>query len=148
MTYSFLDIVATITGPGGTISLGSGNANAEEAVSIEASEETDNMQIGADGSVVHNLHGSKAGKFIFRLLKTSPQNFALMGMYNFQRTSSLFWGQNTISIANPVSGDSYTGSLAAFVRNPNNAYNKESNTIDWEFNCSTVDQILGNLLNQ
>jgi hypothetical protein len=146
MVYSFLDTVCTITGPGGTISLGAGNANAEEGISVEFLEETDSMQIGADGSVVHNLHATQAGKFRVRLLKQSPQNNALSILYNYQRQSSLFWAQNTIVLSNQVTGDNYSGLGAAFGRFPTNDYKKESSQLEWEFNCSKIIAVLGSLL--
>ena len=34
-TYSFLDVKASLVGPGGSISLGSGSGNAEEGISVE-----------------------------------------------------------------------------------------------------------------
>lgn len=141
--YSFADVVATINGPGGSIILGSGSGNAEEGISIESVEEKDTMQIGADGYVVHNLHASKAMRARVRLMKTSPTNAALMAMYNLQTSSSLFHGQNIIAIANPVTGDSYSLREAAFARNPNNGFAKESAAIEWEFNASYGDGVLG-----
>ena len=146
MVYSFLDTVCTITGPGGTVSLGAGNANAEEGISVEFTEETDTMQIGADGSVVHNLHASKAGRFMIHLLKQSPQNYLLTTLYNYQRSTSLFWAQNTLVLSNQVTGDVYTGVGAAFERFPRNTYSKESTQIEWGFNCSQIIATLGSLL--
>ena len=42
-TYSFLDVQATIVGPGGAFSLGSGAGVAEEGISIEPTGEIDTM---------------------------------------------------------------------------------------------------------
>lgn len=147
MTYSFLDNVATLSGPGGVISLGSGAANAEEGISIEAIQETDHLEIGADGSGVHSLNASRAAKITVRLLKTSPVNSQLMIMYNLQRSSSLFWAQNVLNVGNPVLGDQYVATGVAFVRNPNNQYAKEATHLDWEFNATQADAVLGTLVN-
>ena len=49
-TYSFLDIVVSMTGPGGVINLGSGAGNTKEGIKIEAAEDIDHMDIGADGT--------------------------------------------------------------------------------------------------
>lgn len=143
LTYSFLDVHGTFTGPGGFASIGSGSGIAEEGISIEMSEETDSMLIGADGSVAHSLHASRAGKITLRVLKTSPLNALLMQIYNFQRESSLNFGQNVIAVANVVTGDAYVGTQAAFTRLPNNAFAKTAGTIDWEFNCGRIDVTLG-----
>lgn len=144
-TYSFLDVTATLTGPGGTISLGSGAANAEEGISIEFDEETDTMQKGADGSVVHSLHAVKSGKVIVRILKTSPVNSQLTQLYNYQRSSSLFHGKNTVAVNNPVTGDNYTCQQVAFAKFPNNSWAKDSAMLEWEFNAAVIDPVLGSL---
>lgn len=142
-TYSFLDVKASIVGPGGAISLGSGAGAAQEGISIELTEETNTMMIGADGNVAHSLHASKAGRAVVRLLKTSPTNSLLTAMYNFQRTSSLLHGQNIIVITNLATGDVYTCQAAAFARFPNNGYGKESNVLEWEFDIGQIDPLLG-----
>lgn len=142
-SYSFLDVKATIVGPGGSISLGSGAANAEEGISIEFTEETNTMLIGADGSVAHSLHASKAGRIIVRLIKTSQVNALLTEMYNFQRTSSLLHGQNTLVITNIATGDVYTCQQVAFARYPTNTYGKEANVFEWEFEAGKIDPTIG-----
>jgi hypothetical protein len=143
MTYSFLDVQATITGPGGLISLGSGSGAAEEGISFEPSEDTDTMLIGADGKTVHSLHASKAGKIRVRLLKTSPVNGQLQLMYNFQRISSANHGRNVMLITDIARGDVYTCRGVAFSRLPANTYSKEAGTMEWEFNASQIDPLLG-----
>lgn len=142
-TYSFLDIQATLSGPGGVISLGSGAGSAEEGLTVEAIEETDTMMIGAGGEAMHSLHASKAAKVTVRLLKTSPVNAALHLMYNFQRASGRNHGKNTMSIVDTARGDNYTFQDVAFSKLPGNTYGKEGNVIEWEFNAGAVDGVLG-----
>jgi hypothetical protein len=141
--YSFLDVQAAITGPFGTVSLGAGSAAAEEGISIEYTEDKDRMLIGADGSAMHSLNASKAGKALVRLLKTSPVNSALTAMYNLQTVSSLFHGKNTITVANPITGDFYTLNACAFTKFPRNDYAKEAGLLEWDFNVSAIDVMLG-----
>ena len=141
-TYSFQDTHVQLIGPGCSIQLGNAG-NAEGGISYEFVEETDTMHIGADGTVAHSLHASRAAKLRIRLLKTSPTNAILQQAYNYQRTSALFWGKNLILLNNPVLGDNGTASGVAFTRNPNNTYSKESGEIEWEFNAAAFDVILG-----
>jgi hypothetical protein len=108
-------------------------------------EETGSMKIGADGSAMHALHASRAGRAIVRLLKTSPVNAQLDQMYRFQRTSSLFWGKNTIVVTNPVTGDNYTLAQVGFVKSPNNTWDKEGPMLEWEFNVGVILPIIGNV---
>jgi len=143
MTYSFLDVNAAIVGPGGGFNLGSGSGAAEEGISVEPTGEIDAMLIGADGTPMHSLRADKSGKVTVRLLKTSPMNALLSTMLAFQRTGGATHGQNTISIAQRVSGDAITCQLCAFARVPNLAYAKDGDVISWEFNAGIIDIALG-----
>lgn len=142
-TYSFLDVVASIIGPGGAITLGNGAGSADEGISVEFADEVNQMTIGADGSVMHSLHASKASVVTVRLLKTSPINKQLMLLYNFQRVSSLAHGRNVINIRDVIRGDTYTCRLAAFKKVPANQYSKDGNTLEWTFDCGITDVVLG-----
>lgn len=141
--YSFLNVQAAIVGPGGAFSLGSGAGVAEEGITIDPSGEIDTMQIGADGSGQHSLSGDKSGKVTVRVLKTSPVNKLLMGMYNFQTASAASHGQNTITITDSVRGDVVTCRQCAFAKTPSISYAKAAGTQDWEFNAVAIDRVLG-----
>lgn len=142
-SYSFGDVNASITGPGGTVSFGYGAGTAEEGITTEMAEDKDNMVIGADGSVMHTLHAGNAGSVTVRLLKTSPTNAKLQAMYDFQITSSALHGQNTIVIANPATGDVVTCLSCAFRRRPNITYAKEGGVMEWSFNAGRIATVLG-----
>lgn len=142
-TYSFLDVDATLVGPGGVISLGNGSGPAEEGITVEMTEETDKMVVGADGEGMHSLSGARAGKMTVRLLKTSPVNRQLNQLYNLQRLGSATWGLNVITITDKARGDVIVGQEAAFVKLPTISYGKEAGMIEWEFNCVKVDGSLG-----
>ena len=86
-TYSFLDVTASIAGPGGNFSLGNGSGNSEEGITVTMTEDKNTMTIGADGSAMHSLHAGKSGTVSVRLLKTSPVNKQLMTLYNYQTTA-------------------------------------------------------------
>lgn len=141
-TYSFVDVQAAISGPGGAFSLGSGGV-ADEGITIEMVDDKSTMVTGADGTGQHNLHASKAGKVTIRLLKTSPLNAKLTVMYNRQTTSAAFHGQNVISVRDPVRGDDYGCRGCAFAKFPTNTYGKAGPVMEWTFNAIEVDPILG-----
>lgn len=142
--YSFLDVQATIVGPGGSFNLGNGSGSAEEGITVEMAEDKNNMTIGADGTPMHSLHAGKGGTVTVRLLKTSPVNAQLQAMYDVQSTSSALWGQNVISINNTASGDNTGCRYVAFKKMPNNTYAKDGGTNEWVFDAGAIDQILGN----
>jgi hypothetical protein len=142
-TYSFLDCVAAINGPGGSFSLGNGAGNSEEGITVAMGEDKNTMTIGADGSGMHSLHAGKSGTVTIRLLKTSPTNKKLMEMYNYQTSSSANHGQNNISVRNPVRGDSATCREAAFKKMPDFVNAKDGGTVEWSFDTVYIDEKLG-----
>lgn len=146
MVYSFVDVQATITGPGGSFSIGAGAANAKEGISVEFSEDKDRMIIGADGSPMHSLIASKGGKVLVRLLKTSPVNELMEQLYSFQTSTSLYHGQNVIRVSNIVTGDDYTCTQCAFTKFPRNDYAEEAGMLEWDFNVGVINVILGSAL--
>lgn len=142
-TYSFLDVHASITGPGGSFQLGSGAGAAEEGISFEMKEEKNTQTIGADGTGMNSLHAGNAGKVTVRLLKTSPVNAQLSQLYNQQRQSSALWGQNVFSLNDSARGDVVAATGCAFMKHPNLQYAKDGNVIEWEFEAITLDILLG-----
>jgi hypothetical protein len=143
MVYSFEDVAATISGPGGSIALGAGAGNAREGISIEFAEDKNNRLMGADGSGVHSLRASNAADIIVRLLKTSPVNAQLNAMYNLQTASSLFWGQNVLTVSNPATGDNYPCTGVAFTRFPAITWAEDANMNEWRFAALSADPLLG-----
>lgn len=144
-TYSFLSIVAGISGPGGAINLAQGAGVADEGITVDPSEDINTMTIGADGSGMHSLHGNKSGRVSVRLLKTSPTNALLSLMYAFQTSSPAQHGQNTISIVDSVRGDVITCRQVAFKKAPTISYGKDGPVNDWEFDAVQIDRTLGGL---
>jgi hypothetical protein len=142
-TYSFLDVQAAITGPGGSINLGAGAAVSEEGISIEPTEDINTMTIGADGTPMHSLHANKSGMVTVRLLKTSPVNQQLSLMYAFQTASGTNHGQNTISVANSKTQDVITCQIVAFKKAPTIDYKKEAGLNEWTFQAGIIDRTLG-----
>jgi len=143
-TYSFQDNTLTITGPGGSFVIGGqGAGNAEEGFDIEMAQDKNTMMQGADGSVAHSLAASNAAILTVRLLKTSPVNAQLSSLYNTQKVSISLWGQNTITMKNGISGDSYTLIQAAFKRLPKNTYAKDANVLEWQFDVAGNNAALG-----
>lgn len=141
-TYSFQDFACTLTGPGGAITLGDGSGAAKEGATFEFVENANTMVVGADGTPMHSLNASKAGKATVRLLKTSPTNGLLTAMFNFQRVSSANWGQNILAGSDIVRGDQYSCQQVAFSKIPNNTYAMDANIIEWSFDVGIMDAAL------
>jgi predicted SPOUT superfamily RNA methylase MTH1 len=141
-TYSFIDVQATLTGPGGVVPLGYGAGTAEEGIDTDMVEDKNTLTIGADGTPMHSLHASDAGRVTIRLLKTSPANKALNLLYNLQKSDSSLWGQNVLVISDTARGDVLTGTQLAFNRQTPVKYGKEGGTNEWSF-VGVIQEILG-----
>jgi hypothetical protein len=141
--YSFLDVTAAMSGPGGNINLGAGAAVSEEGITVEAVEDKSIMTIGADGQGMHSLIASEASTVTVRLLKTSPVNNQLMEMYKVDTKSSANHGRNNITVRNPATGDSITLQQVAFKKRPTITYAKEAGINEWVFDAIKTDTVLG-----
>ncbi|ODT97399.1 MAG: hypothetical protein ABS82_00130 [Rhodanobacter sp. SCN 67-45] len=142
-TYSFLNVQATIVGPGGAFNIGQGAGIAEEGITIEMAGDKGTMTIGADGTGMHSLHADKSGTVTVRLLKTSPQNAKLMAMYDLQTVDSRLYGQNVITITDTGSNDSTGCRGVGFKKKPSIVYAKEGQMMEWAFNAIAIDSVLG-----
>lgn len=142
-SFSFKDVAAAITGPGGTINLGVGSGAAEEGITIEPVGDKNVMTTGADGTGQHSLRADDSVTVTVRLLKTSPVNALLSAMLNFQKLSSLNWGKNTITVRDIIRGDSININLCAFARTPAITYATEAGFNEWVFHGISQTQILG-----
>lgn len=142
-TYSFQDVVAAISGVGGSINLAAGAGVAEEGITIEPMEDKSVMTIGADGAGMHSLVANEASLVTIRLLKTSPVNKQLQEMYNQQTKSSANHGKNTITVRDAVRGDNITLTEVAFKKRPTVTYAKEGGLMEWTFDAIKTTAILG-----
>lgn len=142
-TYSFLNVTATLVGPGGEIDLGYGAQVADEGITVAMAGDKNTMTVGADGEVMHSLHADKSGEVTVRLLKTSPTNAKLMTLFNAQSLSSTLWGQNIITVNNTGSSDNTVCRSCAFTRKPNLTYAKDGDIVEWRFQAGKIDSILG-----
>lgn len=141
--YSFLSVLASIAGPGGAINLANGAGSSDEGIEIEPLEDVGTMVTGADGSVMHSLHGARPGTVRVTLLKNSDTNALLMTMFNFQTASPSAYGQNTISVVQKDAGDVITCQQVAFKKAPRVSYSKAGEVNVWEFNVGRLDISLG-----
>lgn len=139
--YSFLNVTASISGPGGSFPL-SDQGIAEEGITIEPTEDKSTMTIGAGGEGMHSVHADNSGKVIVRLLKNSPANARLMRMYNYQMNPA-YAGQNTISVAHPLWGEDHDCRECAFARKPTIVHSKVGPMQEWTLNCIEIDSQLG-----
>lgn len=142
-TYSFGDVYGSITGPGGTVAFGNGNGTAEEGIEFEPTGEMNKMLMGTGGQGMHSLTMDDSGRARIHCMKNSPINAQLDQLYKYQKTSSAFWGQNVITMTNPVSGDQYTCTGTAFTKRPTNTFAKDANILTWEFDVIRMVATLG-----
>lgn len=142
-TYSFLDTMASLVGPGVNVNLGPGSANTEGGITITPIEDRNAMALGADGTVMHSLHAGSPSTVTIRLQKTSPTNQVLADAFAFQVASARTHGQNNITIRDMARGDHITMSDVAFARLPDLTYAKDGGENVWTFHAGKTDMHLG-----
>lgn len=142
-TYSFMDVQASIVGPGGAFSLGYGEAAAEEGITIATGADKNTMTIGADGEGMHSLHADKSGQVTLRYLKTAPVNALLQALYDAQTLDSRLHGKNLITVTQSASGDVTAARSCAFKKKPDLRYAKDGDIVEWIFDAIKIDTILG-----
>jgi hypothetical protein len=141
--YSFLDITASLVGPGLDADLGQGSAVADEGISIVMAGDKNKMTIAADGEGMHNLNADKSGTITVRLIKTSPMNSVLQTAYDAQTLSATLHGQNVFLMRNIRSGDTHAARSLAFKKKPDIKEGKEGQMLEWTFDAIKIDSILG-----
>jgi Protein of unknown function (DUF3277) len=142
-TYSFINVLTSLSGPGGAFAIGYGSGAAKEGITAEMLEDKDMLTIGADGAAMHSLRANNGARVTIRLLKTAPTNGLLSNLYNFQRTSSANWGQNIIRVTDVIRGDVCSGNLVAFARQPTITWAEDGNFNEWSFLAGVWNEILG-----
>ena len=142
-TYSFIDVQASLVGPGGSFQLGYGEATAEEGITIATANDKNTMTVGSDGSVMHSLRADNSGQITLRYLKTAPINRTLMALYNAQKIDSRLWGKNVITVTQSVAGDIATGIQCAFKKVPDLNYATEGGIVEWVFDAGRIEEMLG-----
>lgn len=144
MTYSFLNVNCSITGPGAVnLNLAAGAAAAEEGITIESRVDKNELTIGADGRGQHSLIADDSCTVTIRLLKTAPVNAALQAMYDAQSQSSALWGINVITVSDSARGDLSIVQSAAFKKKPQLTYAKEGGIMEWTFDGISIFSVLG-----
>lgn len=143
-TYSFLDVQAAISGPGGNFPLaGDESGNSEEGITIEPTGDKNIMTVGADGSVMHSLKGDRSGTVTVRLLKTSTINAALAGSLQLSDDVEFPPRPNTITTATWPRGDTITCQKVAFAKNASKTYAGDGGIMEWTFHAGTISALLG-----
>lgn len=141
--YSFKDCVATLTGPGGSINLGSDSGAAEEGITVAGTNDINEMTVGAGGDGTHSLSADESSGITVRLLKTSPVNAQLQAMYNLQTLSSASHGKNTLVVRDIARGDVITCQEVAFKKRPDLTFAKSAGNNEWTFDAIKTSVVLG-----
>ena len=141
--YSFIDVQASISGPGGTFDIAASGVS-DESIRIAMMRDKNTMVTGANGDGMHSMNASTACRITISLLKTATGNAQMNALYRYQAESSAFWGRNIITITNPVSGDSIVATAGAFLKQSDVGYSAEAGLNSWVFEFIAISEVLGN----
>ncbi len=135
-TYSFLDVTASVQGPGGGYMISEGGV-ANGGITIETNDRVTTVW-GCDGEFMHSLHAARGGRVTVRCMRTGRANADLSKTFNFDSQSSANTGRNTITIQDHQRGDNWTIEGAAIVKIPTNAYGTEGGEVEWVFQAGII----------
>ncbi len=138
--YSFLGTSFSIIGPGVSLIV---TGAAREGYTVAMDNDKSSFQSGADGSGMHSLMASQAGKITIRALKTSAINRAMNTLYRYQTGSPALHGQNVFSIKHNFTGDTISAAGGAIVKHSNIGYDTEGPANEWVFQFTYIDIVLG-----
>ena len=141
-TYAFADVAATYSGAFGIIDF-TDCGTTDEGISIEFAEDKGSIQYGADGGWMQSLHAAQGGTVTVRVFKTSPINSTLSRAYNYETSSSAYYGRGVFTIRNPQTGDIFHCTGCGFRKFPTNGNSKEGAAHEWVFNAGYIDPRLG-----
>lgn len=139
-TYGFKDVIATVTGPGGTVTF---TGQADEGYALEFEGDKSTMTTGAGGDVMHSVRVTQSGMITFNLLQTSLSNAQLQALYDYQNLTPARAGRNTITIRDLNVGDNVVGLFCAFRKFPNLSWATLGGTRSWAFNVGQMSPVLG-----
>jgi hypothetical protein len=135
-SYSFKDTFCSLEGPGGSLSLGTAGVGTE-GITISANTDRNIMEVGCGGAVQNSLVLNYSGTISLSLLKTSPGQYILNEMFNFQSASAVQWGKNIITLQTS-NGDSVVCSQVSFKKMPSQEYKTAAGMVTWEFDAGSV----------
>jgi len=142
-TYSFLDVMCVMTGPGGVVNMGGNSGVSKEGITIEATEDIGTTTYGAGGEWMHSLHAARPAKAMVRILKTSPINALLSTLFALQTSTASLFGQNQILVSDIGRGDIVTCFGVRFGQFPSITWAEDANMNEWSFIVGRVNWNLG-----
>lgn len=140
IAYSFVDVSATFSCPGGIVRLGNGAAVADEGISVEKAEDYNTMIVGTEGDILQCRHSGTHGTIRIRLLKHSESNGQLMNIMKSLKGSE--WGIGNFSVRNRSNGDSVSAAEVAFTGPPALVFGKIAGMLEWLLHAGHIDPVL------
>lgn len=103
--YSWNDVVITIAGPGGVLTIGKGTGGADGGVKITQLSDVNVFEQGLGDTGMHHKQETSAKTIEINMLAGSDENLTLRTMYNVQKAGdSAVWGVNVITIKTRLPG--------------------------------------------
>ena len=133
--YSWNDVVMTITGPGGTLTIGKGTGGADGGVKITQMSDVNVFEPGLGDTGMHHKQETSAKSIEVNMLAGADENLILRTMYNIQKSGdSSIWAENVITIKTRLPGMTigvYTG--CAFKTLPEIGLANQAAPLVWTF---------------
>ncbi|WP_427112438.1 phage protein [Megasphaera sueciensis] len=139
-TYSFKDVVATISHP----SYGSYSIQGEGVgeILIAKSTERTATDIAADGSVMISKVEGNNGIVTIQAQQTSGLHKFLQGMFNYLvNADSSEWAQISMTVKSTNMGKTHYCSYGAFQKESDNPYQTQGQKVSWALPFADIQNI-------
>jgi hypothetical protein len=143
ITYSFLDVKATLSGPSLVALMDSDTMLDEEAISLDFGDEVNTMTRGSGSAFMHTLIPNIQTEIKIKTLKTSLLNTLFQTAFNYQTGSSATHGMNLLTVVHVTRGDVITIRNVAFQKQPQLVYGAKGESIEWTFQGGVQSLVLG-----
>ena len=132
-TYSFSDVIVTLSHAdmGETISV---NGLGIGTITYTMTEDRTTGQVASDGTVIMNKIKNRMGTAALAVQQTSDLNKKLLRWYNYlEAAATSQWAEIVLIIKSKQTNELITGTGGAFLKLPEEGWNKEAADMTWNF---------------
>ena len=139
-TYSFTDVVATISHP----SYGSYSIQGEGIGDMTITKTTDRSvhDVASDGSIMTSKIAGNNGTVAINAQQTSSLHEWLQGLFNYLwQADTSEWAQISATIEAPKMGKSFYCTKGSFVKEPDEPFQSQGQRVAWTLLFSDIQRI-------
>lgn len=144
VTYSFKDLVGTLTNPtfGVTIPFTGGNQGVG-SITIRMSQDRTSHEVAADGTVMPTYSAGDNGEVDVEVQQTSPIHHQLLALFNLQITAAndedvSGWASSQLAFRTILDQSTHILTGVSFKKTPDKPYHTQGQRITWNLMAANI----------